>query len=114
MVQSMTKDDIDETVGTETSDGTYLEGSNSLPYYDYLFAIPSQTTGYYAAYYLADYNSYSSYSEPYHLWNVRYAGAVVGTQGEHGVRPVVTLKENVIKISGSGTNSSPYEIDIEE
>lgn len=110
MVQSMTKSDIDGVMAIlkgkttyETENGEYLTSSD-------LLAIPSTKSGYYAAYYLADAILYNSY---YYLWNVRYAGGIIYTSSEHGVRPVVTLKTNVIKTGGSGTVSSPYTISIE-
>ena len=67
-----------------TTNGEYL--TTTLKNYDYdLFAIPSTTSGSYAAYYLAD------VAESYYLWNVRYVGAVIYTYYEYGVRPVVSL-----------------------
>ena len=104
LVQSMTKSDLDSVWGSTTANGTYLTTND-------LLAIPSKdVSGQYAAYYLADYNLYNS---SYYLWNVRYLGAIVFTNGEHGIRPVVKLKTNVIKTGGSGTRTNPYTIDVE-
>lgn len=108
-VKSMVKADIDSALNITTTDGTYL-----YSYKDYLFAIPSKDqSGKYASYYVADYSAYTSYSKPYHMFNVYYSGALVGTYEEHGLRPVVTLKDTVIKGSGTGTQASPYQLVIE-
>lgn len=105
LVQSITKSDVDTIVGKTTTDGTAVTGYNNL------LAIPvKDVSGKYASYYISGYNSYSGY---YHLWDVYNSGAVVGTQGEQGIRPVVTLKDTVVKTGGSGTSASPYTIDAE-
>lgn len=85
-VQSMTKADLDAVWGSTTENGEYVTSNN-------LLAIPSQTSGSYAAYHLATYTTYNSYQ---YLWNVRYAGGVIFTNSEHGIRPVVTLNTTVV------------------
>ena len=92
-VEAMTKADLDEVWGSTTENGEYVTSND-------LLAIPSQTSGYYAAYHLATYNTYDSLQ---YLWNVRYAGGVIFTNSEHGIRPVVTLKTTV---ETTGKNSS--------
>ena len=87
MVQAMTKADLDKVWGTTTKNGEYVKTNN-------LIAIPSQTSGYYSAYHLATSHKFDDDGLDY-LWNVRYAGGVVFTDSEHGIRPVVTLKGTV-------------------
>jgi len=87
IVQAMTKADLDKVWGKTTENGEYIKTNN-------LIAIPSQTSGYYAAYHLATYHKYDNDGYDY-LWNVRYAGGVVFTDSEHGIRPVVSLKASV-------------------
>ena len=105
LVQAMTKDDIDEVWGSTLENGEYVTSND-------LLAIPASDVSGYAAYHLATATLYSS-DGLYYLWNVRYAGGVIFTSSEHGIRPVVKLKSNVIKVIGSGTSSSPYTISVE-
>ena len=100
-VQAMTKADVDKVWGSTTVNGQYLTSNN-------LLAIPSQTSGYYAAYHLATYTTYDSDGLDY-LWNMRYAGGIVFTDDEHGIRPVVTLKSTV---ETTGQSSSVWQINI--
>lgn len=93
IVKAMTKDDLDSAWGSTTENATYLTSND-------LLAIPTNTSGGYAAYHLATYTTYNS---NHYLWNVRYAGAIVFTNSEHGIRPVVTLKTT---IETTGKNSS--------
>lgn len=109
VVQSMVKNDIDNAINNVTTDGMYLTS-----YFNNLFAIPTKDqSGKYASYYVANYSNYSAYSKPYHIYNVFYSGAMVGTSYEHGVRPVVLLKDIVIKDGGQGTQANPYTMKIE-
>lgn len=86
-VQAMTKEDLDKVWGKTTGNGDMLTTNN-------LLAIPSQTSGSYAAYHLASYTILPDDGKDY-LWNVRYAGGIIFTSSEHGIRPVVTLKATV-------------------
>lgn len=98
-VQAMTKADLDKVWGSTTENGEYVTSNN-------LLAIPSQTSGSYAAYHLATYTTYNSL---HYLWNVRYAGGVIFTNTEHGIRPVVTLKTTV---ETTGKSSNIWQINI--
>lgn len=94
LVQSMTKDDIDEVwldyKGVETGNATYLTDLN-------LLAIKaSDQSGMYAPYHVG------TAMEGYYLWNVYIQGAIVYTDGERGIRPVVTLKPEVEITGQSG------------
>ena len=100
-MQAMTKADVDKVWGSTTVNGQYLTSNN-------LLAIPSQTSGYYAAYHLATYTTYDSDGLDY-LWNMRYGGGIVFTDYEHGIRPVVTLKSTV---ETTGQSSSVWQINI--
>ena len=97
----MTKADLDGAWGSTTENGSYLTSND-------LLAIPSQTSGYYASYHVATYTTYDSDGYDY-LWNVRYPGAIIFTSGEHGIRPVVTLKTTV---ETTGQTSEVWQIDI--
>lgn len=106
LVQAMTKDDLDDVWGSTVANGGDVTSND-------LLAIPSKdVSGQYAAYHLATAILYDG-DGLYYLWNVRYLGGVIFTSTEHGIRPVVKLKTNVIKTGGSGTSSSPYTISIE-
>ena len=98
-VQSMTKADVDKVWGATTENGQMLTTNN-------LLAIPSQTSGSYAAYHLATYTTYNSLQ---YLWNVRYAGGIIFTNSEHGIRPVVTLKTTV---ETTGQTNNVWQINI--
>ena len=93
-VQAMTKADLDKVWGSTTENGEMLTTNN-------LLAIPSQTSGSYAAYHLATYTTYNSLQ---YLWNVRYVGGIIFTNSEHGIRPVVTLKTTV-ETTGKSNNT---------
>ena len=98
-VQAMTKEDLDSVWGSTTDNGEYVTSNN-------LLAIPSQTSGSYAAYHLATYTTYNNLQ---YLWNVRYAGGVIFTNSEHGIRPVVTLKTTV---ETTGRSNSVWQINL--
>lgn len=93
IVQAMTKDDLDAALYAINKKGPtnngYMVREEDIG--SDLLAIPSQTSGEYAAYYLATYMPTATT----YLWNVRYAGGVIYTSAEHGVRPVVSLKASV-------------------
>lgn len=94
IVKAMTKADLDSVWGSTTGNETYLTSND-------LLAIPATTSGYYASYHLASYNVSGS---KYYLWNVYYtSGAIIYTNGEHGIRPVVSLNTTV-ETTGKNSN----------
>lgn len=94
IVRAMNKNDVDAVWGKTTVNETYVTTNT-------LLAIPSTTSGKYASYHLATFCSVNTN----YLWNIFHEGAVVYTNGCHGIRPVVSLKPSVeTDITGNGTS----------
>lgn len=105
-VTSMTKKDVDIVYygdsnndgepDSETTNAKYLTDNN-------LLAIPASDTTGYVSYHLA------TIASSYYLWEVYYEGAIIYTAGDHGVRPVVSLKASVIT---TGQTNGVWQISI--
>lgn len=105
-VTSMTKKDVDLVYygdsnndgepDSETTNAKYLTDNN-------LLAIPASDTSGYVSYHLA------TIASSYYLWEVYYEGAIIYTSGDHGVRPVVSLKASVIT---TGQTNGVWQISI--